>query len=269
MNEMTEVVLLEHERVKGCRIAVGGLHGQAVDGRLQGDVHFPLLEIARLGRLGEVGGRSGGLRHPDLIAHAERVGQDANGTGVGRQHVRRRESDRRDGDGAGQVVPECAQQWELALGTNACPSREVGAQRPFRKEVREEGRHPHARRADLGERFARGALERETQRVPFGVVEVARLEEERVRSPGSEVVRLARECALVKLGTVAIGGTKVKANASRHKAMSYKRMRLRGSLCRCSRRSARTSVRRPSRRSPMPATATRRCSPPWPRGTRN
>lgn len=37
-------------------------------------------------------------------------------------------------------------------------------------------------------------------------------------------VKLARECGLVKLGTIAMDGTKVKANASRHKAMSYKRM---------------------------------------------
>lgn len=40
-----------------------------------------------------------------------------------------------------------------------------------------------------------------------------------------QVVRLARECGLVELGTAAIDGTKVKANASRHEAMSYKRMR--------------------------------------------
>ncbi len=39
-----------------------------------------------------------------------------------------------------------------------------------------------------------------------------------------QVVRLAREMGLVKLGTVAIDGTKVKANASRHKAMSYEHM---------------------------------------------
>ncbi len=39
-----------------------------------------------------------------------------------------------------------------------------------------------------------------------------------------QVVKLARECGLVKLGTVAVDGTKVKANASRHKAMSYQRM---------------------------------------------
>lgn len=39
-----------------------------------------------------------------------------------------------------------------------------------------------------------------------------------------QVVRLAREMGLVKLGTVAVDGTKVKANASRHKAMSYSHM---------------------------------------------
>jgi transposase len=39
-----------------------------------------------------------------------------------------------------------------------------------------------------------------------------------------QVVRLARELGLVKLGTVAVDGTKVKANASRHKAMSYGHM---------------------------------------------
>ena len=39
-----------------------------------------------------------------------------------------------------------------------------------------------------------------------------------------QVVRLAGEMGLVKLGTVAIDGTKLKANASRHKAMSYERM---------------------------------------------
>jgi transposase len=39
-----------------------------------------------------------------------------------------------------------------------------------------------------------------------------------------QVVKLARELGLVKLGTVAIDGTKVKANASRHKAMSYGHM---------------------------------------------
>lgn len=40
-----------------------------------------------------------------------------------------------------------------------------------------------------------------------------------------QVVKIAREAELVSLGTVAIDGTKIKANASKHKAMSYGRMR--------------------------------------------
>ena len=39
-----------------------------------------------------------------------------------------------------------------------------------------------------------------------------------------QVLHLAREAGLVKLGHVALDGTKVKANASKHKAMSYERM---------------------------------------------
>jgi transposase len=40
-----------------------------------------------------------------------------------------------------------------------------------------------------------------------------------------QVGRLARELGLVKLGTIALDGTKVKAHASKHKAMSYRRMK--------------------------------------------
>src|SRR5689334_16312719 len=39
-----------------------------------------------------------------------------------------------------------------------------------------------------------------------------------------QVLALCRAAGLVKLGHVALDGTKVKANASRHKAMSYARM---------------------------------------------
>ena len=39
-----------------------------------------------------------------------------------------------------------------------------------------------------------------------------------------QVVEIARESKLVKMGTIAIDGSKVKANASKHKAMSYERM---------------------------------------------
>jgi transposase len=40
-----------------------------------------------------------------------------------------------------------------------------------------------------------------------------------------QVLRLCQRSGLVKLGHVALDGTKVKANASKHKAMSYERMR--------------------------------------------
>ena len=40
-----------------------------------------------------------------------------------------------------------------------------------------------------------------------------------------QVLRLCREAGLVKLGHVALDGTKLKANASKHKAMSYARMK--------------------------------------------
>lgn len=40
-----------------------------------------------------------------------------------------------------------------------------------------------------------------------------------------QVVQIAKNSGLVKLGRVAIDGTKIKANASKHKAMSYDRMK--------------------------------------------
>jgi transposase len=42
-----------------------------------------------------------------------------------------------------------------------------------------------------------------------------------------QVVKLAGECGLVKLGTIAVDGTKLRAKASKHKAMSYERMQVR------------------------------------------
>ncbi|MBU2583189.1 MAG: IS1182 family transposase [Alphaproteobacteria bacterium] len=42
-----------------------------------------------------------------------------------------------------------------------------------------------------------------------------------------QVLRLAETAGLVKLGHVALDGTKIKANASKHKAMSYQRMKRR------------------------------------------
>ena len=40
----------------------------------------------------------------------------------------------------------------------------------------------------------------------------------------AQVVRIAMEAGLVKMGTLAIDGTKLRANASKHKSMSYERM---------------------------------------------
>ena len=40
-----------------------------------------------------------------------------------------------------------------------------------------------------------------------------------------QVLKLCRKAGLVKLGHISLDGTKIKANASRHKAMSYKRMK--------------------------------------------
>jgi hypothetical protein len=40
-----------------------------------------------------------------------------------------------------------------------------------------------------------------------------------------QVLRLCAEAGMVKLGHVSLDGSKVKANASRHKAMSYERMK--------------------------------------------
>src|SRR3954471_7918979 len=52
-----------------------------------------------------------------------------------------------------------------------------------------------------------------------------------------EVLKLCALAGLAKVGTIALDGTKVKANASRHKAMSYERMkaeeiRLKGEIAR-------------------------------------
>lgn len=45
------------------------------------------------------------------------------------------------------------------------------------------------------------------------------------RSLFVQVVQIAAEAGLVKMGTIAIDGSRIKANASRHKAMSYGRMK--------------------------------------------
>ena len=57
---------------------------------------------------------------------------------------------------------------------------------------------------------------------------IARFREQNLahfRAAFVEVVRIAREAGLVTMGTLAVDGSRVKANASKHKAMSYKRMK--------------------------------------------
>ena len=46
-----------------------------------------------------------------------------------------------------------------------------------------------------------------------------------VRDLARRVLLLCREAGIAKLGHVALDGTKVRANASKHKSMSYKRMK--------------------------------------------
>lgn len=56
------------------------------------------------------------------------------------------------------------------------------------------------------------------------ISEFRRIHLEALKDLFVQVLHLAREAGLVKLGHVALDGTKVKANASKHKAMSYARM---------------------------------------------
>lgn len=58
------------------------------------------------------------------------------------------------------------------------------------------------------------------------VSEFRRRHLEQVQHLFVEVLRLCREAGLLKVGRLALDGTKVKANASRHKAMSYDRMNM-------------------------------------------
>ena len=56
------------------------------------------------------------------------------------------------------------------------------------------------------------------------IAEFRRRHLERMQLLFVEVLSLCREAGLLKVGRLALDGTKIKANASRHKAMSYDRM---------------------------------------------
>jgi len=81
-------------------------------------------------------------------------------------------------------------------------------------------------------RIARGCEERldfaavtAMQRPDFRTISAFRKRHsEALRGLFVQVLRLCREAGLVRLGHVALDGTKIKANASKHKAMSYARM---------------------------------------------
>jgi transposase len=81
-------------------------------------------------------------------------------------------------------------------------------------------------------RIARGCEERldfaavtAMQRPDFRTIsEFRKRHSEALRGLFVQVLQLCREAGLVKLGHVALDGTKIKANASKHKAMSYARM---------------------------------------------
>jgi len=58
------------------------------------------------------------------------------------------------------------------------------------------------------------------------IAEFRRIHQEVFADVFLQVLKICREAGLVKLGHVALDGTKMKANASKHKAMSYERMKV-------------------------------------------
>src|SRR5207302_4876455 len=86
-----------------------------------------------------------------------------------------------------------------------------------------------------------------------------------------QVLRLCQAAGLVTLGQVALDGTKVQANASRHKAMSYARMEGTSGdwKARCAGCSTRQIASTPPRTHSMgPAAAAMSCPPNWPAARR-
>ncbi len=73
-----------------------------------------------------------------------------------------------------------------------------------------------------------------------------RVHREHSRTPFVSVLRLCQEAGLIKLGHVAIDGSKIKADASKHTAMTYERMkkeRLRRDVARLSEQSRTRTAR--------------------------
>jgi transposase len=79
-----------------------------------------------------------------------------------------------------------------------------------------------------------------------------------------QVVQIAQEAGVVRLGAVAVDGTKVKANANKHKAMSYQRMGERARQLRMQRRMRRTGETSAGMNSPPRCADARTGSRPLP-----
>ncbi|MFQ5515906.1 MAG: IS1182 family transposase [Myxococcota bacterium] len=130
-------------------------------------------------------------------------------------------------------VLDVVSQLDLSPIVDAIQSKDARGQRPY---------HPQMMMAVLVYGYCTGVfssrkIERATyEDVAFRVIagnaqpyfttinEFRRVHREHFARLFAEVLRLCRGAGLVKLGHVAIDGTKVRANASKHKAMSYERM---------------------------------------------
>ena len=87
------------------------------------------------------------------------------------------------------------------------------------------------RRIEEGKRYDRrfsydhrGPTARPPDLSPSSISEFRRTHLDAIAGLFKQTVQLCQQAGLVKLGTVAIDGTKIQGNASKHKAMSYERM---------------------------------------------
>lgn len=130
-------------------------------------------------------------------------------------------------------ILDVVSQLDLSAIEDAIQSKDTRGQRPY---------HPQMMIALLLYAYCTGVfssrkIERATyEDVAFRVIagntqpyfttinEFRRVHREHFARLFADALRLCREAKLVKLGHVAIDGTKVRANASKHKAMSYERM---------------------------------------------
>jgi transposase len=125
---------------------------------------------------------------------------------------------------------------ELDLSAIACSYRSMLGQPPFDPRMMTALLlHGYASGIYSSRRIARAACERaDFMMIVAGdapdfrtVSEFRRRHLQALAALFVQVLQLAEKAGLVKLGHVALDGTKIKANASKHKAMSYERMKKR------------------------------------------